>query len=219
MGWTQTANRQHTHYAKYAYECIHVLTFCSRTFLPLSVCLRDVSTILIRSQCAPFVPFRSSAAMMDLPSPIALLDAFAPESLAPTTLWGVFVRIYGLVFAFAIGMLYRQIIPLAGEDGLFPIKGRLDRIRADYPNVIERIVRYPTLHWFFHSDRALKAMLAVGTVAGLVFTVIGVHSRLGLFIMWTIYLSFSNMMGFMYPWSTPRETHICRLVTLEGGLV
>jgi hypothetical protein len=79
-------------------------------------------------------------------------------------------------------------------------QGRLDRIRADYPNPIERFFRYPTLHWFFSSDAALRHLISGGSLAGFILVVLGVHSRLGFMIMWAVYLSFSNMMGFMYPW-------------------
>jgi hypothetical protein len=131
--------------------------------------------------------------------PSFVLDAFSPENLSPLTLWGCFIRIYGLLFTFALAMLYRQVLPHAGSRGLFPIQSRLDRIRADYPNAFERFLRYPTIHWVWSSDRALKNLILGASVAGFLLTVCGVHSRLGFVVMWITYLSFSNQMGFMYP--------------------
>ena len=137
---------------------------------------------------------------LSLPSPLAILDVFSPDNLSPEMIWGLFIRIYGLLFVFAIGQLYPQIQAFAGSDGLFPIIDRLNRIRVDYPNRFERWLRYPTLHWLFNSDRSLKNLLLVGSLSGFILTVIGVHSRLGLAIMWMVYLSFSNMMGLAFPW-------------------
>ena len=126
------------------------------------------------------------------------------ESIAtapPTLLWGVFLRIYGLLFACAIGMLHGQIVALAGEAGLYPIKSRLERLRADHPeSALRRFVLYPTLHWLWCSDAALQRLLLVGSLLGGGLVVTGVWSSLGLAIMWSVYLSYATSMNLMFPW-------------------
>lgn len=42
----------------------------------------------------------------------------------PLLLWGVYLRVYACVFAFAIAMQFPQIRAMAGKNGLFPIQVR-----------------------------------------------------------------------------------------------
>jgi hypothetical protein len=117
-------NRTAHSHAYYTYSRRYALCACivrarsgeSRLALTaVHSCPRDLSLALP-------LPLVVVVIVMPLSALASALDMFAPESVSSTTVWGIFVRVLGAMMAFAIAMLHRQIVPLAGEKGLFPIK-------------------------------------------------------------------------------------------------
>ena len=143
---------------------------------------------------------------------LSLLSSFATLStLDATLLFGVFLRLVGCMFAFACGMLVSQIRALAGHRGIQPAQVRLHAIERDF-SAPSRYVLFPSYLHLFGSlpahafDRAMQAMLLVGVMSGLTVAAGIGDTRVGVFVCWTIYLSFANMVQLLiYPWSVSDE--------------
>jgi hypothetical protein len=127
----------------------------------------------------------------------------AAESIAFT--YGIFLRLLGLLYAGACAMLIPQIKALAGHRGIQPAQTRIHRILEDFPQPM-CYVRFPS--WLFlvghlkpkQFDTAMQVLLAVGTAAGCAIALGVGDSRVWMFVCWSIYLSFANMVHLLiYP--------------------
>jgi hypothetical protein len=123
--------------------------------------------------------------------------------------WGLFSRLLGLIYGFAIVQLIPQLALNAGSRGIAPARLRLERIRKDYPSLLFRLRAYPTYLWLDGgTDAFMYALLALGTLSSLAvvvggsYTLFGVtlDSRLALFTSWSVYLSFRMVMELWFPW-------------------
>src|SRR5262249_10541190 len=92
---------------------------------------------------------------------LPVLSLFTPE-----VVWGLFPRLLGLLYFIAIAPLYGQVLPIAGLNGLRPVKLQLQKIRQDYPT-IRRFAYFPTLLWINAADGTLKGLIIIGSVAAL----------------------------------------------------
>ena len=84
----------------------------------------------------------------------------------PLLVWGLFLRCLGLVYFIAIIQLYWQVLPLAGSNGISPVRYKLGQIKRDYVP-IKRWLLFPTLLWVNASDRFLKILVITGSVSSL----------------------------------------------------
>lgn len=123
----------------------------------------------------------------------------ALQSIPATSLWGLFFRLLGAIYAFSFLSLDREILALAGSRGISPIALQLARIRQDFPGVI-RFFRFPTLLWVTSSDTALRCLLWLGALAGLLAAFGGPAARPALFLCFALYLSFDLAADLLYPW-------------------
>jgi hypothetical protein len=116
----------------------------------------------------------------------------------PELVWGIFTRLLGVVYLIAFVSLFVQITTLVGERGITPVGIKLATIRRDIPGP-SRYWYFPTLFWFGHSDRALKAVLGVGIAAALAVVVGGPASFWGLLVAYVVFLSF-DFLDLSLPW-------------------
>jgi len=136
-------------------------------------------------------------------------------SAAPLVL-GLWLRVLGLVYAFACGMLLPQVGYLCGARGIQPAQSRLLRVREDFGRV-KGVLRFPTLLQPFVPappatfDAAMRGVLWLGTLSGLAVAFGGlplpaalgggISSRLALGMAWASYLSMKNVVQLIqYPW-------------------
>ena len=117
----------------------------------------------------------------------------------PLFVWGFFVRCLGLVYFIAISQLYWQVIPIAGAQGINPVSLKLKQIKRDF-GPVKKWVLFPTLLWLNNSDRFLKGLIILGSLASLVVIIGGPLSFPALIICWLVYLSLDIAVGFSYPW-------------------
>jgi len=130
---------------------------------------------------------------------------FFPSLLAflsttdPLLIWAWYARGLATMQAFCCIILARQVKAIPTSTGIMPVKARFDRIRADFPSW-RRFFFYPSWLHLHHSDTALQLYLYASAIVGWGLAWSGAWSRLGFFILWSCYLSYANVMNFMYPW-------------------
>jgi hypothetical protein len=118
----------------------------------------------------------------------------------PAALWGIFVRLLAVVYIIAFLSIRAEIVEWAGARGLNPVREKLARFREDLGRW-RAVARYPTLLWIDDSDRALRWLPVIGTIAA-VFAVCGVASTAMLASAWVVYLSCDVAFGMLYPWES-----------------
>ena len=132
---------------------------------------------------------------------LSLMDSAVDyfTQIPPEEIWAHFIRGVSIAQIWAILVLAQQTRGVPVSTGIMPIKARFDRYRADFP-MPQRFFYYPSYLHFYHEDWFLPFLLYASALVGgsLVFT--GLHSRLGIFLCWSVYLSYANVMNFMYPW-------------------
>ncbi len=117
----------------------------------------------------------------------------------PLLVWGLFLRCLGLVYFIAIIQLYWQVLPLAGSNGISPVRYKLGQIKRDYVP-IKRWLLFPTLLWVNASDRFLKILVITGSVSSLLVMQGGMLSFPALLLCWLVYVSLDIAVVLSYPW-------------------
>lgn len=97
----------------------------------------------------------------------------------------LFVRLLGLIYFFAFGAFLFQIKGLIGANGILPVEGFLRSVKR---NVQHPYRLLPTLFWWNASDRMLVALVAAGTLCGLLLF-LGFYPPLMLLLLYILYLS------------------------------
>ena len=120
-------------------------------------------------------------------------------SIRPELIWGVFPRLLGLVFLVSFCSLLFQIVPIAGKEGLLPIGARLQKIRDAF-SPWRRWVHFPTLLWFDHSDRTLRALGWLGLAGAACMIYGGALGFWGILVCYLVYISFDKPVGLVFPW-------------------
>jgi hypothetical protein len=115
-------------------------------------------------------------------------------------LWGIFARLLAVIYVIAFLSIRAEIVEWAGARGLNPVREKLARFREDL-GWWRAVARYPTLLWVDDSDRALRWLPVIGTIAAL-FAVCGVASAPMLAFAWVMYLSCDVAFGMIYPWES-----------------
>ena len=113
--------------------------------------------------------------------------------------WGLFTRLLGLVYLIAFASLLGQVVPLAGADGVSPLKPLLLKIRADFP-LWRCLLYFPTLLWLRSTDGCLRLLVVLGMGGALWAAYGGPGSNFGLLLCWVCYLSLHPAVGLAYPW-------------------
>jgi hypothetical protein len=103
------------------------------------------------------------------------------------TSW-IFVRILAVIYAIAFGSLSVQITGLLGAHGILPVGEYLKAV-AEQTGAM-RFYFVPTVFWINASDAALQAVCYAG-VAIAIAVLVGFFERVGLAILFVLYLSLS----------------------------
>ena len=102
----------------------------------------------------------------------------------------LFLKLLGLIYLFAFGSLWPQIVGLVGSRGLVPASRFLNATHAELGS---RAFYYaPSLFWLNMSDAALTLLCASGCVAA-VLLLTGVFRRLATIACFLFYLSLSSV--------------------------
>lgn len=134
--------------------------------------------------------YRAVAASRPILSPsISLLygGTLSPSTYAITR--RVFERGLGVIYLIAFLSLWVQIIGLIGAEGILPIGEYLTFLHHRLSN--DAYVRVPTIAWLWHSDQALHAMCAAGTLFSIL-AVFRIAPGPVFAILWMLYLSLTN---------------------------
>lgn len=126
----------------------------------------------------------------------------ALESLAlplPSTVWGVFVRLLGVVYLIAFGSLWGQVVAIAGAQGHSPVWRVLAAYRRDHPGW-RRFAFQPTLLWLSPSDGMLRALVGAGMIGAGLVVLGGPWSQAALLLCWICWLSLDVAIDLLYPW-------------------
>src|SRR4051794_712847 len=103
--------------------------------------------------CIPALQTKPVAACLTLPDN-------EDAAMTPPLVWGLFPRLLGLVYLIAFASLLVQAVPLAGADGVTPIKPLLRKIREDYP-LWRCLLGFPTLLWIRSDDWCLRGLVVL----------------------------------------------------------
>jgi hypothetical protein len=117
----------------------------------------------------------------------------------PTDVWGLFLRLLGVVYLIAFGSLRGQILAIAGSRGISPVSGTLAAARRDLPGW-RRVARFPTLLWLSSSDWMLRALVLSGMAGALGVIGGGPWSRAALVVCWVAWLSLDVAADLLFPW-------------------
>ena len=130
------------------------------------------------------------------------LDLLMPSPVvAPALVWGLVTRGIALAFAVTFASLMREVVPIAGRDGIAPVRELHAAIRRDFP-APARWLYFPSLLWLSDDDRWLQALPCLGLVAALSVVVGGPHTPIALFVCWLALLSLDRAVVLVYPWDS-----------------
>ena len=148
----------------------------------------------------------------------AVLFGRSTSPPAATLVRRLFTGALGGVYLIAFTSLRRQVKGLYGARGILPIRRYLDAVRTVIPERA-RVRAVPTIFWLGASDAALvRACQAGQLTAGLV--MLGIAPRLGLSVLWGLYLSFVSAGGdfLSYQWDALLlETGLAAVVVAPPG--
>jgi len=128
-----------------------------------------------------------------------LLQELASPS--PSVIAGLLSRGLGVALLIFFASLYPQLVPMAGRRGLLPIHDALRATERDFPSA-KRFLYFPTLLWISASDRALRAIGALGIGAALAICVGGPATPWMFAVCWIALLSLDRAMTLVYPWDS-----------------
>src|SRR5688572_10263329 len=118
---------------------------------------------------------------------------------APELVWGLVSRGIGLVFLISFASLSRQVMPIAGSDGVVPVRDAFSAYERDFPTW-KRFIYFPSLLWVNRSNAMLKALPWAGMVAAAAAIVGGPWTPWAMAICFIAYLSLDRPMTLVYPW-------------------
>ncbi len=129
----------------------------------------------------------------------------------------LFVRLLGAIYVIAFLSLLVQAEGLFGRKGILPIRDYLALLKR---LGLRRFFYTPTLFWLASGDGAIKAVCAIGLLAGLSLAA-GIVPLLSLALCWLCYLSFKSagrdFLSFQWD-SLLLEAGFATMVALAGGL-
>lgn len=129
---------------------------------------------------------------------LAVLDNIA-AALRPALVWGVFTRALGVVYLISFGSLCIEVVPIAGADGMTPVRTRLAKLTEHFPG-FRRFFYFPSLLWLNASDRALRALAFLGVISALAVIHGGPLTPWALAACYAAYLSLDVAIRLIFPW-------------------
>jgi len=127
-----------------------------------------------------------------------VLDSFT-SAFPPVLVWGLFTRALGLVYFISFASLCIEVVPIAGERGISPVRTRLAMLAEHFPGV-RRVVYFPTLLWLNSGDWALRGIAFAGALASALVVVGGPWTPWALVICYVAYLSLDVAIRLIFPW-------------------
>lgn len=118
---------------------------------------------------------------------------------APELIWGLLSRGIALVYLVSFASLARQVLPVAGRQGVTPIRDSLAAIERDF-STWQRFAYFPSLLWLHRGDAALRGLPWVGMLAATWAIVGGPFAAWAFAVCYLAYLSLDRPMGLVYPW-------------------
>lgn len=108
------------------------------------------------------------------------------------TRW-IFLRLLGLIYFFAFGSLWVQILGLAGSNGIAPASQLMNNVQQTGVS----FWRFPTLFWLNSSDTSLTFLCGAGTLLAIL-VIFDILTGPALAVLWMLYLSvFYGVQPFM----------------------
>ncbi len=102
---------------------------------------------------------------------------------------GLFLRLLGWIYLFAFASLAVQVVSLAGEHGILPLKTYLEALRAELG--WRAWLEHPMVFWLATGDRVLFAATLAGCLLA-VSVILGRWMRPALLGLWVLYLSLTQ---------------------------
>jgi hypothetical protein len=125
------------------------------------------------------------------------------ESQASLLTYGLFLRLFGLVYLVQFASALPQVLPILGREGIEPARLLLKAARRDLRG-LSPYLKFPTLCWLDDGDRALRGLCVVGMLAalGIVTGIAGPGTPLLFLVAWLCWLSIVTVGStcFGLPW-------------------
>jgi len=108
-------------------------------------------------------------------------------------IYGIFVRLLGLLFVFQFATTFPQLLPLIGKRGIEPISYLIHAFRRDH-GILLGFFKLPTLLWISSTDIFIQLLPIIGIFCGLLVTTgfLGGYNSVAIFGCWFIWLSIVN---------------------------
>ena len=115
--------------------------------------------------------------------------------------YGVFMRLLGLVYCISFSSLSVQILSIAGSEGLTPATRVAAKLSVDFPSALRRFWYFPSaFHLLRPTDGALRGVCAAGIASGLAMVYGGAAGSAGSVLAWVAMLSLADVADLNYPW-------------------
>lgn len=101
----------------------------------------------------------------------------------------IFLKSVALIYFFAFRGLHKEILGLAGSQGVYPINLMLKAL--DENENWQKYFKYPSLFWLNSSDKAIKAVTFLGQILALPI-LFDVYQPFFFFLLWLLYLSINT---------------------------
>jgi hypothetical protein len=107
----------------------------------------------------------------------------------------------GLVYFISFASLVRQVVPIAGERGITPIRESLNAARRDF-RAPHRYFYFPSLFWLSQKDGFVAAVPWIGLLAAASTVLGGPHVPVAFLLAYLAYLSLDRGVYLVYPWDS-----------------
>lgn len=115
--------------------------------------------------------------------------------------FGLFMRLLGLVYCISFSSLFVQILSIAGSEGLSPARLVAAQLSVDFPSALHRFWYFPSVfHLLPPTDGALRGVCAAGVASGLAMVYGGPIGSVGALLAWVAMLSMADVADLNYPW-------------------
>ena len=139
----------------------------------------------------------------------------AAEDAADRWIFGLFLRLFGVVLFVTLFDSSRSITAWCGERGVFPLRKLKETQRMFYPSVMSRLVYWPSAWFPFSSNTALRVATVGASLCALVYALTG-HAAL-LFASGAVLLMLYEPCSLQWPWHNLSSELWWILVIASGG--
>lgn len=135
--------------------------------------------------------------------------------------YGLFIRLLGLVYCISFSSLFVQILSIAGSEGLTPARQVSAQLSVDFPSALHRLWYFPSVFQLLPpTDGALRGVCAAGIASGLAMVYGGAFGAAGSLLAWVAMLSLADAADLNYPWDCLLlEAGFLALLLPSGGVL